>query len=506
MFFGRKSGTNRYFHAGSGMIFAVAQDGIRKFTQMFAMRVFLLYTLFFVVSVSAIDAQRIATARVSDPAGGSMFRELKGAALPRLVSNRGTEASTLPAITISMDSVFQSIDGYGYALTGGSAQHLLQMSKAARTSLLKQLFDTTGDHIGTSYLRVSVGASDLNDHVFSYDDLPAGETDTALAKFNLGPDLLEVIPVLKEILAISPNVKIMGSPWSPPTWMKDNQDTRGGSLLFEYYPAYARYLARYIREMEKQGIHLESMTVQNEPLHPGNNPSMLMKADSELIFVRDHLGPEFRRQGIHAKIIIYDHNADRPDYPISILQDSVARQYIDGSAFHLYGGKIEALSEVHHAFPQKNLYFTEQWVGAPGNMKRDLAEHTRKLTIGAMRNWSKTVIEWNLAADSLNNPHTDRGGCDRCLGAVTIDGDNVKYNPAYYIIAHAARYIRPGSVRITSNVIQGLPNVAFITPRKQVVLLVLNDGKLPQQFAIKLGKKSWETTLASGAVGTFVIQ
>ncbi len=410
-----------------------------------------------------------------------------------------------PHILIDDKKRFQSIVGFGFALTGGSALHLMQMSPAAREALLKDLFTTNGSHIGTSYLRVSIGASDLNDHAFSYDDPPAGQTDTALDHFDLGPDRKDVVPVLKEILAIVPAIEIIGSPWSAPAWMKTNHDTRGGSLLPQYYHSYARYLAKYILAMQAEGIPVGAITVQNEPLHPGNNPSMFMPAAEEGEFIKNFLGPVFAQAGLNTKIIIYDHNADRPDYPISILKDPQSRQYIDGSAFHLYGGKIETLSAVHDSFPDKNLYFTEQWVGGPGDFSKDIPEHIRELIVGATRNWCKTVIEWNLAADSVYQPHTDRGGCDRCLGAVTIEGDQVQRNPAYYIIAHASKFVRPGSVRIATNSDKTLPNTAFLTPSGEIVLIVLNNTDSKRAFTIDYKDLQIHPVLDAGAVATYVI-
>jgi glucosylceramidase len=155
-------------------------------------------------------------------------------------------AGATPVITIDTTQTFQTIDGFGYTLTGGSAQHLSGMSAAARSALLRELFATDGTNIGVSYLRVSIGASDLDSRPFSYNDLPAGETDVELKKFDLGPDKNALIPILKEILAINPDIKILGSPWSPPAWMKDNKDTRGGSLQPEYYDVYGRYFVKYI--------------------------------------------------------------------------------------------------------------------------------------------------------------------------------------------------------------------------------------------------------------------
>jgi glucosylceramidase len=256
--------------------------------------------------------------------------------------------------------------------------------------------------------------------------------------------------------------------------------------------------------MKAEGLRIDAITVQNEPLHPGNNPSMFMSATQQATFIKRNLGPAFAAAKLGTKIIIYDHNCDRPDYPLAILNDPEAAKYVDGSAFHLYGGKIEALTTVHDAHPDKHVYFTEQWVGAPGNWQREIPWHVRELIIGATRNWSRTVLEWNLAANSRWEPHTDRGGCDRCLGAVTIDGDKVTRNPAYYIIAHAAKFVRPGSVRIASNTLTTLPNVAFKTPNGRHVLIVLNNSQARQTFNLSHQGKFATAELNRNAVGTFV--
>lgn len=415
-----------------------------------------------------------------------------------------TNPDGLPVITVNSGKKYQSIDGFGFALTGGSASHLLNMAPNARKAILNELFGTDKNNIGISYLRISIGASDLNDHVYSYNDLPDGATDINLEKFDLGADKTVVIPVLKEILAINPSIKILSSPWSAPKWMKTNNDTKGGSLKPEYYDVYARYFVRYIQEMKKAGIHIDAITVQNEPLHPGNNPSMYMPANEQCEFVKKHLGPAFQKVAIDTKIIIYDHNANRPDYPISILNDPEAKKFVDGSAFHLYEGKIEALTTVHEAHPDKNLYFTEQWVGFPSNFAQDLSEHINNLIIGATRNWCRNVIEWNLSSDAQLQPHTDRGGCDRCLGGITIDGNKVTRNAGYYVIAHAAKFVRPGSVRIDSDITAGLNNVAFLTPKGEIVLVVINNNDEKEQFVIKEQHQSFTTTLNPGSVATYI--
>jgi glucosylceramidase len=410
------------------------------------------------------------------------------------------EAAT---ISINEKNRYQSMVGFGYALTGGSALHIHNMSPAARKALLEELFSVKGNSIGVSYLRVSIGASDLDPRVFSYDDLPEGETDTLMGKFSLDPDREYLLPVLKEILAINPDIQILGSPWSPPVWMKTNGKSKGGSLKPEYYQAYARYFIKYIQEMKKEGITINAITIQNEPLHPGNNPSLLMLAEDQAIFIKTALGPAFKKDGITTTIQVYDHNAKRPDYPITVLNDPEASNYVDGSAFHMYEGTVDQISEVHKAHPDKNLYFTEQWVGAPGNLTGDLNWHIRTLIIGAPRNWCRNVIEWNLAADSKQDPHTD-GGCTQCLGAVTIDGDQVTRNPAYYIIAHASKFVRPGSVRIESNLVENLPNVAFKTQEGKTVLIVQNDKKEPATFTVVCKGKKFSASLDGKAVGTFV--
>jgi glucosylceramidase len=410
-----------------------------------------------------------------------------------------------PVINVDEKQTYQTIDGFGFALTGGSATPILKMDTESRSKLLHDLFATNGNNIGVSYLRLSIGSSDLNDHVFSYDDLPDGETDVNMEKFDLGPDKENIIPVMKEILAINPSIKILGSPWSPPAWMKTNHDTRGGRLEPEYYAAYAKYFVKYIQQMKAEGITIDAITVQNEPLHPGNNPSLLLTAPEEKDFVKNNLGPAFKAAGIKTKILIYDHNADRPDYPITILDDPDAAKYIDGSAFHLYGGEISALTDVHNAHPDKNIYFTEQMIVQFRDTSRMIiASPVGEVIIGATRNWCRNVLEWNLAAGPDFKPYTDRGGCSMCQGAVTINGNEYTKNIAYYSMAHISKFVRPGSVRIATNDIESLPNVAFTTQDGKKVLIVANENKEPQTFTITYNGKNASATLQGKAAATFV--
>lgn len=408
-------------------------------------------------------------------------------------------------IEVNERQKYQSMEGFGFALTGGSAVHLAAMNSAARAALLKELFATDGTNIGISYLRVSVGASDLNDHVFSYDDLPAGETDPELAKFSLAPDKGDVIPVLKEILAINPKIQILASPWSAPTWMKTNNKPKAGQLKPSCYGVYAKYFVKYIQGMKAEGIRIDALTNQNEPLNDGNTPSMQMFAADQANFIKYHLGPAFKAAKIDTKIILFDHNCDHPEYAIDILKDPQTAQYVDGSGFHLYRGEIGAMSKVHDAFPKKHLYFTEQMViERPGQKYIDIGNPVSRLIIGATRNWSRNVLLWNLAADPNNDPHTGDGGCTMCQGAITIDGDKVERNIAYFTVAHASKFVPPGSVRIGSNEAKDLPNVAFKTKDGRKALIVSNQSRSPQTFSIHSGGRYFTASLNGGAVGTFI--
>ncbi|WP_231427075.1 glycoside hydrolase family 30 beta sandwich domain-containing protein [Pedobacter sp. Leaf250] len=408
-----------------------------------------------------------------------------------------------PTIEVDPSTTFQEIDGFGYTLTGGSASLINALPAAEKDKLIQELFAVADDAISVNYIRISIGGSDLSAYPFTYNDLADGETDESLAKFSIAKEQTDLIPILKKIVAINPKIKILGSPWTAPIWMKSNKSFIGGNLKPEYYQTYAKYLVKYIQAMKAEGIVIDAITPQNEPLHPGNNPSMYMSALDQANFIKTALGPIFKSSGIETKIIIYDHNADKPEYPITILNDAEAKKYIDGSAFHLYAGPISALTQVRNAHPDKNIYFTEQWVGGPSNFGEDLKWHVSTLIIGATRNWSRNVLEWNLAADPNYNPHTDKGGCTSCLGAITI-APAISRNVAYYVIAHASKFVPTGSVRIASNITNNLQNVAFKTPDGKRVLIVCNNNNSETTFNIKFNGKVVTSALDKGAVATYV--
>ncbi len=406
-------------------------------------------------------------------------------------------------VEVNEQKTLQSMEGFGFALTGGSAGLIDALPTEKKTALLKELFGAGPENLGISYIRISMGASDLDSTVFSYCDLPKGETDPQLTKFNLSQDTLHLIPMIQAVLKLNPKLKIMASPWSPPLWMKSNGFSMGGHLLKQYYDSYALYFVKYIKAMKAKGITIHSLTMQNEPEHGGNNPSLLMDAEEQKVFLRDHLGPLLAKEQIKTEVLLYDHNADHPNYPISILDDPKAKAYAAGSAFHLYLGNESALSKVHEAHPDKKLYFTEQWTGAKGSFDGDLFWHTEHIVIGTINHWSSAVIEWNLAANAQYEPHTP-GGCTECKGALTIQGEDVSRNVSYYIIGHASKFVPAGSKRIQTSASSDLIKTSsFIRPDGKRVTLLLNVGNLNY---IKLTNKqqTYFVTLPAESVSMIV--
>jgi glucosylceramidase len=425
----------------------------------------------------------------------------------------------LPTIDVDDTRTFQPIEGFGFALTGGSAYLLAGLSKPDRADLLRELFGLTEASVGLSCLRLSIGASDLGRKDFTYWGLRRGTKNPDIGRFNLSAGDREVIPVLQEILQINPTVKIIASPWSAPPWMKTNGSYVTGRLKPEFYAAYARYFVTYVEMMRAHGIHVSAVTPQNEPLNAGNEPSMLMSATEQADFIKGHLGPELRKGAPDTEILCWDHNCDVPDYPLTVLGDAEAHAYVAGVAWHLYRGSPETMSQVRAQYPEKKVYFTEQWVSAVDDFMGALRWHTKNVIIGTLRNWSRTALEWNLASDPRYALHT-RLGAVGALGGVTIAatmkrhrgavaapdgftiGATIKRNPGYYLMAHSAKFIRPGSVRVYSSEVDRLPNVTCLTPGSRMVMVVMNDADGPRRFRVR-HRGAWATLeLGAGDIAT----
>ncbi|MEH0153304.1 carbohydrate-binding protein [Limibacter armeniacum] len=408
-------------------------------------------------------------------------------------ANSGSSANT---ITLDEQTTYQTIEGFGFALTQGSAQALSTLNSSTRSALLNELFNPTSGN-AISIVRISIGASDLSNSVYTYNE---NSGDVNMNNFSLaGPDQDYLIPILQQILSINPSIKVLATPWTAPTWMKTNGTWIGGSLNSAYYGAYANYFVKYLDAMAALGINVWAITPQNEPENPYNEPSMLMNSTEQKSFINGHLGPAIAASGHGTKIIAFDHNCDNTAYPIDVLNGS---SYVDGAAFHLYAGNISAMSTVRNQ-TGKNVYFTEQFTSSNGSFGGDLGWHMNNVVIGSLRNWSKSVIEWNLANNSSLGPKTP-GGCSECLGAITVNGSSsFTRNVSYYIISQVSKFVQPGAVRFATNTPSTLANVAMKNPDGSKVLLVHNTGGGAITFKVVSGSDAFSYTLDGGAVVTF---
>lgn len=399
-------------------------------------------------------------------------------------------------IDVDVNTEYQTIDGFGWTLSEGSAKLLMTMTPSARQSILREIYSVE-DGMGVSIVRLAIGASDLSESDYTY----SPEQDLTLSNFSLqGPDMDYVIPVLKEILAIHPQVKVLATPWTAPIWMKTKNSYVGGELKTEHYALYATYFVKYLQAMEAEGIHVWAITPQNEPLHDGNNPSMKMPQDAQFRFVENHLGPTLQAAGFgHVKILCYDHNCDNMAYPIYVAKS----QYVSGSAFHLYGGNISALTTVHER-TKKDVYFTEQYTGGNGDFGGDFNWHMQNVMLGSMNNWSRCAIEWNLASDAQYNPHTD-GGCSDCKGALTItNGSVAARNVSYYIVGQMSQVVRMGAKRIQSSGASNFVYTAFHNPDGSLAVVAYNKGS-QQQLSLRVNGNHVTYTVPGSAAISILI-
>jgi glucosylceramidase len=354
---------------------------------------------------------------------------------------------------------YQQIDGFGAAITGSSCYNLLHMSAENRAGLLKETFDTVNG-AGYSYIRISIGCSDFSLDEFTHCDTPGIEN------FEIHElDKRDLFPVLREILAINPEIKILASPWTCPKWMKVNNlsdlepydSWTSGQLNPEYYQDYATYFVKFIEAMNDEGFHIDAITIQNEPLNRGNSASLYMTWQEQAEFIKTALGPKFEEAGIDTKIWVFDHNynydniSDQKNYPVNIYNDPDAARYVDGAAFHAYGGDKSEMLNVHNTAPDKNLYFTEMSIGTWNySFDGDLMWSMRELGIGTLNNYCKAVIVWNYLLDENGAPNRP-GGCTTCFGAIEINSKDYKTldrKSHYYLIAHLSKVIFPGATRI----------------------------------------------------------
>jgi len=448
--------------------------------------------IYFVIMISFIkmNAQTVTPWITS----GDQTKLLQQQASVSFGTNSGTNPST---VTINAGTTYQTMDGFGYTLTEGSCEVISGMAATQQNQLLNDLYNpTTG--LNANVVRISIGASDLSSSSYSYNETSG---DVNMNNFSLnGPDLTYLVPILKKILLINPNIKILATPWSAPRWMKTNNSWIGGSLQTQYYAAYARYFVKYFAAMQAQGISIWGITPQNEPENPNNEPSMLMNSTEQKNFINQQLGPQMASAGYgNVKIIAFDHNCDNTAYPIDVLNNS---SYVDGAAFHLYLGNISAMSTVRNA-TNKNVYFTEQYTGSGGSFSGDFGWHMQNVVIGSTNNWAKTVLEWNAANNSGLGPRTP-GGCSTCLGAITVNNStSYTKNVAYYIIGQISKFVKPGALRISSSSTNGsIVSAGFKNPDGSIALVVYNSGSA-NTIKVVSGSSAFNYTVPASSAVTF---
>lgn len=412
------------------------------------------------------------------------------------------------AVVIDVDeaTTYQEMVGFGAAMTDASAYLINRKLGAQRDAVMQELFGRNPG-IGLGFVRVPMGASDFSMRHYSYDDVPAGQTDPTLAAFSIEPDRADRLPLLKQALTINPQLALVASPWSAPGWMKTTGSLIRGTLRPDAYDPFADYFRKFIQAYAAEGVPIFAVTMQNEPaFEPADYPGMRLDPAARAEVIARHVGPLFERAGIRARILDWDHNWDQPAQPLGVLSDAGARRYVSGVAWHCYAGDVSAQERVHAAYPDKDAYFTECSGGAWAPVWGDNFKWTvGTLIIGSVRGWARGVALWNLALDQNAGPHL--GGCGNCRGVLTIDSATgvVTRNEEYYALAHASRFVRPGAHRIASSTnVGGLQSVAFRNADDgSKVLIVLNGGAVAVSFAIHAGGRAFSYAIPAGAAVTF---
>jgi glucosylceramidase len=402
------------------------------------------------------------------------------------------------------------MDGFGASLTDSAAWLVSnKLTAAQQTALWQSLFSPTAG-IGISFLRQPMGASDFSaSGNYSYDDLPAGQTDTNLANFSIAHDTRYIIPLLQQALAVNPAINVIAVPWSPPAWMKTSGTMNGGNMDTVYFPSLAQYFVKFVQGYTQQGVPIYAVLPQNEPLNSNSGyPTEYLPAVDEATFVGGNLGPALSAAALsNVKIIGYDHNWDQPSYPETLLANSSAANYLAGSAFHCYAGDVSAQSTVQAVFPSKGIWFTECSGTVGSSFAGDLAWNAENLLIGATRNWARSISLWNLALDQNSGPQN--GGCSNCRGVVTIDYSSspptITKKVEYYVLGHLAKFVVPGAYRIDSNSFGhgSIEDVAFQNPDGSIVLLVLNSTGSNSNFTVNWKNQTFSYSMPAGAVATF---
>lgn len=428
-----------------------------------------------------------------------------------------TQPTTLFTLTTSGSNkilvdetlTYQPIDGFGAAFTD-SANWLLytQAQPAQYTSIMNDLFTRNGNGIGLSFMRIPMGASDIARSVYSFDDMPSGQSDPSLANFSIAHDQAYIIPVIQQAVSLNPNLKLMANPWSPPGWMKTTDSMNGGTLLSTDYTPFANYFVDYLKAYSAAGININYITLQNEPLYtPTNYPGMGMDANTQLTVLRDYVLPALASNNLSTQVLVYDHNWDTPSYPETVLSDPTiaASSLVAGTAWHGYAGTPGAQQSVENMFPAKGTWETEHsggtWV--TDQFTSDFVEITQ-----VMRNSARAYVKWSLALDQTLGPNLGElnqgyGGCTTCTPIVTVNSTSgaVTKNIEFYTLGQYSKFILPGAERIYSSNANDIVSSAFLNPDGSKTLVCFNNASSSTTFQVQWGTENFSYALpALGAV------
>ena len=405
---------------------------------------------------------------------------------PVLFGNEDPECE-LSIINIYTDVEYQDIEGFGGAFTEAGADTLYRMSPEKRQEILNAYFNpVTG--LGYSLCRTHINSCDFSLENYSYVEK---EGDVELETFSIDRDKKYLVPFIKDALQVrGAEFKLFASPWSPPAWMKTNGEMNfGGKVKEEYRQVWAQYFVRYLRAYASEGINLWGLTVQNEPIATQTWDSCIYTAEEERDFVKNHLGPLLKKEGLQdIKIMVWDQNKERIyERAKIVLSDPEAAGYIWGTAFHWYAGDhFEALSAVRHIFPDKKLLFTEGCRDSSFILGTwDTGEYYGHSIIGDINHWSAGWTDWNLVLNREGGPNHVGNYCDAPIIADT-ETDTVYYESSYYYIGHFSKFVRPGARRIAfSRFDDSLEVTAFKNPDGKVVVIVMNRGDRDIEYKLR---------------------
>lgn len=419
--------------------------------------------------------------------------------------------SNMSPSTVTIDTTihYQTMDGFGAAITGSTCFNLMQMSETDRINFLTETFSPTKGY-GFSYVRVPIGCSD-----FSLSDYTCCDTK-GIEHFALQREENDyIIPVLKEIVKINPSIKIIATPWTCPPWMKVEDLTtkqahnsyKGGRLNPDYYQDYATYFVKWIQSMENEGINIYSITPQNEPRNAGNSASLYMEWDEERDFVKNALFPHLKNAGLDVKIYTWDHNYDGYDYPLKVLGSDAADCFV-GSAFHDYAGTQDAMNMVHQEFPNKGILFTESSIGtwnSGRNLEVRLLSDMENLMFGNVKNWCTGIIVWNLMLDYDRGPNRgDEGGCSTCYGAVDINYDykTITRNSQYYVVAQTSAVVKPGAIRVGVSGYESddIEYQAFRNKDNSYAFIIINKSSTVKSIVVSDGTRNFTCNLPAMSI------